>query len=71
MMNDTNNTRSYIISFHRGAFGREEYDGGHSIDEARKEAAFFRANLPSDTEITIYYVTKGDQSASLRYFERA
>lgn len=66
------NARSYIIGFTRnGNLGREEYDGGHSIEDARKEAAFFRAHLPSDVEVTIYYVLRADQGGSLRFFEVA
>ncbi len=60
--------RHYIVGFTRsGFFGREEYDGGHTIAEARKEAAHFRENLPASVEVSIYYVVR--QGLALKYVE--
>lgn len=43
--------KTYVIRFwNRGQ--TEEYDGGHTIAEARKEAASFKAHMPG-TEIRI------------------
>ncbi len=42
----------YVIRFwYRGQV--DEYEGGKTLVEARKEAAFFRKHVPSDQEIHI------------------
>ncbi len=48
----------YVIRFwYRGQ--TEEYTGGATLQEARKEAAFFRAHIPADTEIRICKLKDG------------
>lgn len=48
------NANKYIVTIRRSdSFGMEEYDGGSTIAEARKEAAFFVANTPSNVPVKI------------------
>lgn len=46
---------SYIVTVRRGN-SLEEYDGGKTIAEARKEASFFAANTPEHVTIKICVV---------------
>lgn len=44
----------YIIAFRRSDnIGTEEYDGGNTIEDARKEGRFFRENLPKWVDVRI------------------
>ena len=44
----------YIVTIRRSDnLGTEEYDGGNTIDEARKEAAFFVAHTPAHVRVAI------------------
>lgn len=45
---------TYLIAFRRNDnLGTEEYDGGSTLDDARKEAAFFVENLPAHVSVRI------------------
>lgn len=43
----------YIITIQRAQFGVEEYDGGSTLEAARKEAKFFIENTPTDVPVKI------------------
>ena len=44
----------YIVVINRGPrFGSEEYDGGHTLESARAEAAFFVNHTPSGVPVRI------------------
>lgn len=43
----------YIITIRRPQFGLEEYDGGTTLAEARREAKFFAENTPSTVPVKI------------------
>lgn len=48
---------TYVIRFwNKGQ--TEEYDGGKTLADARKEAAFFREHISADTEIRICKLKK-------------
>lgn len=49
----------YIIAFRRNdRIGTEEYDGGRTIADARKEAAFFCEHLPETVRVRICTVDR-------------
>lgn len=51
---------TYIVGFRRNdRLGLEEYDGGHTIADARKEAQFFCDNLPTEISVKIFTVDGG------------
>lgn len=59
----------YIIAFRRNDLvGLEEYDGGTTIAEARKEAQFFRQNLPDWVTVRICKV-KQDRLKTIEYVD--
>jgi hypothetical protein len=44
----------YLVVFRRNdLIGTEEYDGGTTLSEARAEAKFFCANLPSHVSVRV------------------
>ena len=60
--------KAYIIAFRRSDFyGTEEYDGGYSIADARKEAAFFVENLPSHVQVRICKVDRIGNLSTVEY----
>lgn len=49
----------YLITMRRNdLIGSEEYSGGNTIEEARKEAAFFVENTPAHVTVKICAVNK-------------
>ncbi len=51
---------TYVIRFwNKGQ--TEEYDGGKTLTEARKEAKFFREHVAADIEIKICKIVDGER----------
>lgn len=43
----------YTVTIQRPRHGLEEFDGGCTLNDARKEAAFFVANTPASVPVKI------------------
>lgn len=51
-------TKYLVVIRQNDRVGNEEYEGGSTIEEARKEAAFFTSNTPAHVPVRIVKATK-------------
>lgn len=62
----------YSIAFRRSdSLGVEEYDGGNTLAEARREGGFFASHLPEWVNVRICKVSSIGRLETVEYVKRS